>query len=194
VAAMARVHRIVLSVGVVFFLSCQTSWATKAYVTDSFRISLRRGPGTEAKILKFVPSGLPVEVLETQDGWCRVRLSDGEEGIMEGWALSRYLIHRLPWEDQAKNLMAQNAKLKEELAQIDKKWQATLLQEQQLNKDIKERYESTRKRAEQLDEENDTLRASRSKKWFTTGGLVLFSGLLVGLFMGKNPGSRRLSF
>jgi SH3 domain protein len=191
---MARVHRIVLSVGVVFFLSCQTSWATKAYVTDSFRISLRRGPGTEAKILKFVPSGLPVEVLETQDGWCRVRLSGGEEEIMEGWVLSRYLVDRLPWEDQAKNLMAQNAKLKEELAQIDKKWQATLLQEQQLNKDIKERYESTRKRAEQLDEENDTLRASRSKKWFTAGGLVLFSGLLVGLFMGKHPGSRRLSF
>lgn len=191
---MARVHRIVLSVGVVFFLTCQTSWATKAYVTDSFRISLRQGPGTEAKILKFVPSGLPVEIFETHDSWCRVRLSDGEEEIMEGWVLSRYLIDRLPWEDQAKNLMAQNAKLKGELAQIDKKWQATLLEEQQLNKDIKERYESTRKKAEQLDEENDTLRASRSKKWFTTGGLVLFSGLLVGLFMGKHPGSRRLSF
>jgi SH3 domain protein len=191
---MARVHRMVLSVGFMLFLTCQTSWATKAYVTDSFRISLRRGPGTEAKILKFVPSGIPVEVFETQDGWCRVRLTDGEEGVLEGWVLSRYLVDRLPWEDQAKNLMAENAKLKEELARIDKKWEATLLQEQQLNKDIKEKYESTRKRAEQLDEENDSLRASRSKKWFTTGGLVMFSGLLVGLFMGKQPGRRRLSF
>ena len=48
-------------------LLAQTSWAGKAYVTDSFRISLRRGPTIENKILRFVSSGLPVEVLESQE-------------------------------------------------------------------------------------------------------------------------------
>ena len=47
----------------------QTSWAKKAYVTDSFRISLRRGPSIENKILEFLPSGMPVEILESKEGW-----------------------------------------------------------------------------------------------------------------------------
>ena len=54
-------------------MPCAESLATKAFVTDTFRISLRRGPSIENKILKFLSSGQPVEVLESNDGWSRVQ-------------------------------------------------------------------------------------------------------------------------
>jgi len=98
----------------------QTSWAERAYVTDSFRISLRRGPSIENKILKFLPSGLPVEISESQDGWSRVQLSENGRTYMQGWVLSRYLVTRLPWKVQAESLKKENARLKEKLTRIKK--------------------------------------------------------------------------
>ncbi|MCK4728329.1 MAG: hypothetical protein KAT27_05355, partial [Desulfobacterales bacterium] len=77
-----KVWRLIIPVTFGLCLMVQTSWADKAYVTDWFRISLRRGPSIENKILKFLPSGLPVEVLESQEGWNRVRLLEGEEGAL----------------------------------------------------------------------------------------------------------------
>lgn len=191
---MAKLAKIVVLSTLGLMLMLQTSWASKAFVTDSFRISLRRGPSIENKILRFIPSGLPVEVNETQDGWNRVRLLEGDDGILEGWVLSRYLVKRLPWEDQAKSLMEENTQLKEKLATIDQQWGEKVRREQGLSKELKEEFEVTRKRAERLSEENEVLRSSKRNKWFTAGGLVLFSGLLVGLLMGKQPKRRRFSF
>jgi SH3 domain protein len=177
-----------------FSLIAQTSWASRAFVTDNFRISLRRGPSIENKILRFVPSGLPVEILETQDGWSRVKILEGEDAILEGWVLSRYLVNRLPWENQAKNLQEQNAELKEKLATLDQRWENKIRREQSLSQELKKEFELAREKAQTLAEENDILKSAKRQKWFTTGGLVLFSGLVVGLLVGKQPRRRRLSF
>lgn len=175
-------------------LAPHATWASRAYVTDSFRISLRRGPTIENKILRFIPSGLPVEIHETLNGWSRVRLLEDDDGILEGWVLSRYLVKRLPWADQARTLKEENARLKEKLAVIDKKWEEKIHREQGLTERLKSNYEAARKTAQKLSEENEILRSSKRNKWFTTGGLVLFSGLVVGLLVGKQPRRRRLSF
>jgi SH3 domain protein len=135
-----------------------------------------------------------VEVLETRDGWSRVRLSEAEDGILEGWVLSRYLVKRLPWEDQARNLKEENAQLKEKLATVDQRWEDKIRRERGLTKTLKQNYEAVRQTAQKLDEENEVLKSSKRHKWFTTGGLVLFSGLVVGLLAGKQPRKRRLSF
>ena len=82
----------------------QISWAAKAYVTDSFRISLRGGPSIDYKILKFLTSGLPVDVLESEEGWTRVQLLEPAQDSITGWVLSRYLITRIPWENQVMSL------------------------------------------------------------------------------------------
>ncbi len=50
----------------------QTSWAQKAYVTDSLKITLRTGPSIENKIISMLDSGQPVEVLESIGEWSRV--------------------------------------------------------------------------------------------------------------------------
>ncbi len=63
--------------------------AETRYVTDRFEITLRTGPGTDRKIVKMLPSGTPLEVLEEDEasGYARVRTRDGKEG----WVLRRYL-------------------------------------------------------------------------------------------------------
>ena len=175
-------------------LIAQTSWASKAFITDSFRISLRRGPSIENKILRFIPSGLPVKVYETQEGWSRVRLLGEDKGVLEGWVLSRYLVRRLPWEKQAENLKEENTRLKEKLATINEKWEAKISEQLGRSEELKQNYEIARKTAKELTTENEILKSSKRNKWFTAGGLVLFSGLIVGLFLGKQPKRRRLSF
>ncbi|RLB83353.1 MAG: TIGR04211 family SH3 domain-containing protein [Deltaproteobacteria bacterium] len=181
---IAKVWRLITPVILGLCLMGQTSWAAKAYVTDTFRISLRRGPSIENKILKFLPSGLPVKVLESQGGWSRVHVLENEQGILEGWVLSRYLITRLPWEEQAKSLKQENAQLKEKIVRIEK-WGEAVRQELGLTRELKENYEVTLKAIQTLTKENERLRSSRRSKWFAMGALVLFFGLMIGLVLGK---------
>jgi SH3 domain protein len=191
---MSRFWKICFLLTLGISLIAQTSWASKAFVTDSFRISLRRGPSIENKILRFVPSGLPVKVYETQEGWSRVRILEEKEGVLEGWVLSRYLVRRLPWEKQAAVLKKENALLKEKLATINQKWEEKIRTQQGSTEELKKNYEIARKTANELTQENEILKSSKRNKWFTAGGLVLFSGLVVGMFLGKQPRRRRLSF
>ena len=61
---------------------------TDKYVTDRLSITLRTGQGNEYQILRMVPSGTAVKVIEeSSKGYSRVRLKGGAEG----WVLTRYL-------------------------------------------------------------------------------------------------------
>ncbi len=184
-----KVWRLIIPVTIGLCLMVQTSWADKAYVTDWFRISLRRGPSIENKILKFLPSGLPVEILESQEGWNRVRLLEGEGGALEGWVLSRYLVTRLPWKNQARSLREENARLKEKIARIDEEWAKKVHRELGNTRQLKENHEATLKTVQRLTKENESLRSSQKKKWFVTGALVLLCGLMIGLVVGKRKSS-----
>ena len=98
-----------------FFGLAQQGWSTKAYVTDSFEITLRTGPGNENKIIAMLFSGRPLEVLDTRGECSQVKVLDGGK---EGWVLSRYLVTRLPWEVQAKKLQEDSVSLNGNAAEI----------------------------------------------------------------------------
>ena len=170
-----------------------TSWAAKGYVTDSFRISLRRGPSTENKILKFLPTGYPVEILKTEEGWSLVHsLADEQENI-KGWVLSRYLIIRLPWENQAKLLLQENAVLKKELARLEGDRDETLKQEADKYVKLKTVHDSSQKTIQMLTKENENLRFSQKNRLFLSGALVLLCGLISGMLVGRQQKKQRLS-
>jgi len=65
-------------------------YAETRYVTDVFKITLRSGQSTKHEILRNLPSGLPLKVLErdSSTGYSKVTTPDGKEG----WVLSRYLM------------------------------------------------------------------------------------------------------
>jgi SH3 domain protein len=59
------------------------------YIQDFIKVPLRTGTSTQNKILRMLPSGARVELLEEADGgYARVRTEEGTEG----WILSRYLM------------------------------------------------------------------------------------------------------
>lgn len=140
-----RRFRVIIPIALGLCLIGEASWASKAYVTDSLKISIRTGPSIENKIINYLNSGQPVDVLESQDGWSRVRVLEHKLGNLEGWVLSRYLITRLPWEFQAKSLKEENTKIKEKLTHIEKEFGETVRREQILIKETKEDTEALEK-------------------------------------------------
>ena len=94
------------------------------YVTDQLIITMRTGQGSQYQILKTLPSGTRLEVLEASEtGYTKVRLEDG----LEGWVLTRYLSEEpvakeklAAAENKLQRLLEQNNALKEELATLKK--------------------------------------------------------------------------
>jgi len=183
--------RLIIPIALGLSIIAQASWAAKAYVTDSFRISLRRGPSIENKILKFLPSGMPVEVLESQEGWSRVQPLEPRQRSLKGWVLSRYLITRLPWETQARSLEQENIQLKEKLARIEEEREETLKWKVADYLELKAAHEIAQETVQTLTRENENLRSSQRNKWFAMGALVLLCGLMIGLVIGGKEKKRR---
>ena len=92
------------------------------YVSDELIITMRSGQGSQYQILKTLPSGTRLEVLEASDsGYTKVRNTEG----MEGWVLSRYLSPEPIAKEKLavaqrrlQRLKDQNSTLKQELASL----------------------------------------------------------------------------
>ena len=205
--------KIIILISISFLLF--PSWpcfAEKAYVTDKFRISFRRGPSIENKILKFIESGQPVEVMEKKDGWSRIQLLEQDPSGLEGWVLSRYLISRQPWEKQAHRLMKDNQVIEQEVSESRERISlltnenshlkhslqenrekflklendySALKQEASEYIELKEKYDKNKKQLESQLREMKALKASKQNRWFALGALVMLFGLIIGLQIGK---------
>jgi SH3 domain protein len=122
-----------------WFLSMtQQGWASRAYVTDSFEITLRTGPSNENKITALLFSGRPLEVTDTRGEWSQVKVLDDNK---EGWVLTRYLVTRLPWEVQAKKLQEDLVSLNTRLNRFQKEFNDESQQRQVLETEIKKKTE-----------------------------------------------------
>ena len=86
--------------------------AETRYVSDRLEIPMRSGKTMQHRILRMLPSGTAVEVLEVdkESGWSRVRTPSGAEG----WVLSRYLMNIPAARDRL-------ARAEKRLAQIEMK-------------------------------------------------------------------------
>jgi SH3 domain protein len=122
---------------VLFILCATSSWAEKVYVTDRFKVTFRSGPSLENKVIRMLPSGQELQVLDAQGDWSHVRVvGEGDEGI-DGWILNRFLIERLPWEKKAEILEVRSQELEAKLAMIDEKRQEASTEGQQLSSELK---------------------------------------------------------
>ncbi len=114
------------AVGIASILCTCLAWAPcraeRAYVTNPSKITVRSAPGIDKKIIAMVSLDEPVEVLESEEGWKRVRLLAPKWNNKEGWIVSGFLTTRIPWEAQASSLREENAQLKEKLTKIEAEW------------------------------------------------------------------------
>ncbi len=133
-----KILRFIITITLGLCLIGQSGWAEKAYVSDSFKIPFRTGPGNQYKIPIMLRSGQPVEILGAKEEWSRVRVL-GREKDSEGWIESLYLITREPWEQQARALGQENSQLKEKLTRIEKEWRETGGREKEAARGLKEK-------------------------------------------------------
>ncbi|NNK13032.1 MAG: TIGR04211 family SH3 domain-containing protein [Desulfofustis sp.] len=90
-------------------LTAVSGWAQKLYVKPSSEITMRRGQGTDFKIIAVLKDGTPVEMLAEADDWAQVRLESGREG----WVLRRYLSDAPPLGQQVEQLQREKEVLTE---------------------------------------------------------------------------------
>ena len=206
------------------FLSCffslivfiNVALAQTWYIKPSAEIPLRRGQGTDYRILAIVPDGTAVTITEETDSWAKVTTEEGKEG----WILKRYLTRDIPLGTVVESLKKTNSSLTEEMTLLQTKNKEleefnTALQNT-LNMNKKELLETTDKYQKlmadtsdvvaitstleqskqtiaklqqdlgSISAENKRLSASRNIKWFLAGGGTLILGFLFGLVMSKS--------
>jgi len=190
------------------------------YVNDHLIITLRSGQGDEYRVLKSLPSGTKLELLEEKGDFARVKTADGAEGWVRKWYLSDTPTAQLLLDDaqlKAQRLESENKRLQvdnKDLTQARNSLQqkltdlkhryTTLVTENEKLKDVAGRpmelenenkrltadMEKTRAENIRLDNENRTLRNSSVQKWFMAGTGTLAVGIILGLIL---PRVRRKS-
>jgi len=189
--------------------------AQSIYVADSFKITMRTGPGTDHKILKMLPSGTRLRILDQTNGWYKVRTPENNQG----WVLKRYTMQDTPNKLKVANLTRQVDRLKSanekadssitDLKAENKTLSSTLSAVQEELGNLKKRYASLKKdasqaleykqeleatqdklqttqsRLETVSAENEELRSNQNMNWFLAGAGVMGGSALFGFFVGR---------
>lgn len=130
--------------------------AETRYVSDRITITMRRGPGTEYKIIKTLPTGAAVEFLEEEGNYLKVSLKDGTEG----YVLKQYLSAQLPKAYVIARLEKQLAQQKNRLATMAKQaegWNGEKNELQRKLADVQKSFTSEKGRYTSLAKKHQTL-------------------------------------
>jgi len=192
-----------------------TASAETRYVVDQLIITLRTGQSNQHQILKTLPSGTALELLEDAGNYSRVRTPDG----IEGWVLTQY-ISSTPTAKQRlaaaeKRLAEAEALAKRLQTELDAtkrrenellNSQDKLTQQQQSQSDELERLRRISAQPLKLEQENQQMKKdllelendykllrqehqllsdSSEREWFLTGAGVIILGILIGLIAPK---------
>ena len=98
------------TIALILLMTGAVASAETIYVSDQLEADLRRGEGTEYKILRMLRSGESLEVLEQNrdTGYTKVRTGSGTEG----YVLSRYLMPEPAAREQLASLQSSNQELR----------------------------------------------------------------------------------
>jgi SH3 domain protein len=113
----------------ILLLSSSAAIAETGYITDILKITLRSGESTTHKVIRMLPSGTRVTVLErnADTGYARIRLADGTTG----YVLNRMILAERPArerlteaEKQLDILRQEPGKLSSQLAKLQEEHSA----------------------------------------------------------------------
>lgn len=193
------------------FLSIANASAVTLYVSDIQFVAIREGQNNNTRAVeRGIKSGTPLEVLDQNDGYTRVRTPAGNEGWIADYFLSEDRVSR----DQLINLQTQltdlsetKIALQEELDKAnnlvtalrsdvttlatDKVNLESQIKEMEMitsqaqiivenNSDNQFAIESLQQRLEFAQNTAANLSHSHEQKWFMIGAGTLFSGIFIG--------------
>ena len=93
-----------------------TAAAETRYVSDQLVITMRQGKTNQHKILRTLKTGTPLEILEEDESYLKVRTTDG----LEGYVLNQYISTDSPKQGIIKRLEGENNELKREIGRFKK--------------------------------------------------------------------------
>lgn len=107
------INKTLYTLGLCLFLLSPVNAEEIKYVTDVLLLSLHEKEGSQGELLKRLPSGTRLEVLEEAKLFSKVRTEEG----LEGWTKSGFLTHEVPARTRVLELEQQQEKLNSELTQ-----------------------------------------------------------------------------
>ena len=124
--------------------------AQTLYVSDQLEIQLRSGATNQHRILRMLPSGTPLEVLEVDqaEGWTRVRAPSG----VDGWVLSRFLMPERSARDRLAAAEQRMARLEQENRQLTASLRELRGEKESVEKARGELDQNSRQLAQELEE------------------------------------------
>lgn len=176
-----------------------TVWGQTVYVTDSLEITLRSGPDATRKIVKMLPSGSPLQILDQTRSWYRVQT----EGGQTGWVLKRYVMQEIPKKMLISDLQDKIRTLEQSYSQAESTIKKLRSENEELSSALqqtKEQLSNVSTNHQALREKVHTLRSGHELRWFLSGagviGISAVIGFVFGRFRGRQPssGSRRVYF
>jgi len=200
---MKTLCMIIALLGTVAFDGVASAHAETRYIVDQAKLPLRSGQSTSHAIIRMLPSGMAVKVLEqSATGYTHVSIAGGKDG----WILSRYLmkepaarvrlisaekelskLHQLKQqksalEQQQSKLKTENRQLQDELTHI-RKTAANAVAIANENSTLKAKAAQAEQAFESLRRETDSLRGGAQQRWFMLGGGAILLGILLGLIL-----------
>jgi len=122
--------------------SINSVFADTRYVSDRLIISVRDGQDQNAAVLGYLETAAPVEILEENGDFLRIRTEDG----LEGWVRAQYIVSETP-----KALIIDN--LKNEIKALNKDIQTTKREEDSASNTLSESKKMYQEKIEELKEE-----------------------------------------
>ena len=177
-----------------------------SYVNDNMEVTLRSGTSTQHQIVRMLPTGAKLTVLETdaKTGYTRVRTDSGTEG----WILTRYLtmlqgdskqvLAKIDTLQQQKNaddkqllaLKEQNAQLSQQLSEI-RRVSSHSVQIADENSSLKQRLMESDRDNQRLRQENQALQDRSRQNWFAVGAITVVVSMLLGIILTRVRWRRR---
>ena len=83
----ARKSSLILALGLIvggLYTSTSNIYAAEREVVKAEKLNVRKGPSIEEQRVGSLDRGMVVEILETNNGWNKIKLTDGNEGWVSG--------------------------------------------------------------------------------------------------------------
>jgi SH3 domain protein len=152
-------------------------FAAADYIDGEVRAHLRAGPGLEFRIMKTLPAGSVVHVLGREGEWIRVRQSD-----MEGWIPNGYVSSDEPASTVLPRVREKLVTAEGRVTELDQKLVAQTAALEELA--------VLRERNRVLESDASRMNANARWKSLTAGAGIVLVGILIGLIAPRGGGTR----
>ncbi len=140
----------------IFCLLTAIAHAETVYVIDELKIGLHEDRTIDSPIIKLVPSGTSLSVIERDNDLIHVQ----EAGGAKGWINSKYIVVEKPGKSRITELEKDNEALKQEIAQLKTTTTTTPANETEAQKELEQQLNSERLKAGDLQAQLADLKAN----------------------------------